>query len=138
MPNLTRFAAKKLLDHMLGKAAMTSPSGMWFALFLTDPGPNGSLTGEPTGGSYARVELTSKMSLTDLSTGVSQNTLVAQFPAATAAWGTGALSYFGYMDSATPGSGNMWVYGVLTPPITVGIGDSPPFPEGNIRVSLLT
>lgn len=134
MANITRYWAKKLVDHSLGKASATMPTTVYLAMFANNPGPDGALTGEPSGNNYARVAITSAMQATDLATGVSTNTTVVQFPTASGSWGTSALAYWGILDAST--AGNMLFYGALTPAITVGAGDAPPFPEGSLTLGI--
>src|SRR5215207_114569 len=134
MALLTKAWAKALNDYSLGKAALPTMGNVWLALFAQNPGPDGLLTSEPSGGNYSRLALTASMSATDLATAISSNATYLQFATASGSWGTSALSYWGVMDSATVGAGAMRFYGPLTPSLTVGAGDAPPLPEGTISI----
>src|SRR5215207_6634344 len=134
MALITKAWAKVLGDYSLGKASPPGTGNVWFALFSQNPGPDGSLAGEPSGGNYSRLAITAAMSVVDPATAISANTTYLQFATASGSWGTSALAYWGIMDTATIGAGTMRFYGTLTPPLTPGAGDAPPFPEGTISV----
>ncbi len=106
MSNLTAYAQKKLLDHTLGGTPYTMPVATYLAAFTASPGETGSLAAEVTGGSYARVELTSKMAATVLGTGFATNSAAITFPVPSAAWGV--LTHLAVMDAST--AGNALVY----------------------------
>lgn len=129
---LTQYAQKKLLDHLLGIAAYTMPTGTYLALFTSDPTETGSTAGEPVGNGYARVALTASMSATVLATGQAVNAVLLQFGPASGSWG--AVAYFGVMDAST--SGNMLLYGALTTAMNVASGDSPPVSEAGLVLQL--
>jgi hypothetical protein len=134
MAQITRAWAKTLNDYTLGKTAPPAMGNVWLALLQSDPGPDGSLAGEPSGNGYARLALTASMSATDLSTALSSNATYLQFAAASGSWGANALAFWAIVDSATVGAGTVRLYGALTPPMLVGAGDAPPFPEGSLSV----
>lgn len=116
MANLTNYAEKKLLDHTLAKASYTMPSAVYLALFTASPGETGSLTAEVSGGSYARVELTSKMAATVLGTGILTNSAVVTFAVASAAWGS--ITHVGVCDASS--SGNVLMYMPLASAVYIG------------------
>lgn len=102
MSAMTDYAEKKLLDHVLGKAAFTMPTTVYLALFTASPTDTGSTAAEVTGGAYARQAITATMSATNATTGVSSNASAVIFPQATADWGT--ISHLAIMDAATGGN----------------------------------
>ena len=143
MAAYTDFAENKLIDFIfraqaLGitgatAAAATGPATLYTALFTTAPTDAGGGV-EVTGGSYARVAVTSSLAnwagtqaaaSTTVSTGTNgttSNNGAVTFPAPTAAWGV-ATSY-AVFDAAA--GGNMLFYGTLTAPKTVNSGDPAP------------
>jgi|SRR5215218_3228802 len=130
--NLTKYARKKLLDHVLGIASYTMPGGVHLALFATDPTTDGLTTGEPVGNGYARKALTASMGATTLATGQAINSALVTFGPATGSWGE--MAYFGVLDASS--GGNMLIYGELTTAMNVANGDSPPISEGSIVFEL--
>jgi hypothetical protein len=130
---MTSYLQKKLGDHAIGKASWTMPTTVYLALFSASPGENGSLTSEFTGGSYARVSLTSLMGACDAVSGIAANTSVATFPAPTAAWGS--LLYAGIVDAST--AGNVLYYMPVANPKVVNNADpAPSFAIGSISVQI--
>lgn len=74
-----------ILDHVFGKATLTSPT-IYVCLSLADPGADGSGLSEPTAASYAPVE-TSASDWTVSSDGVISNATDLTFPSPTEDWG---------------------------------------------------
>lgn len=103
---MTSYLRKKLGDHALGKAAYSMPVSVSLALFTASPTDTGSLAAEVSGGSYARVAITSLMGAFDLTTGIAVNANDIDFGTATANWGT--VTYAGIMDGS-----NMLYYEAL-------------------------
>lgn len=130
---LTAYAQKKMGDHAIGKASWTMPTTVYLALFSASPGENGSLTSEFSGGSYARVAITSLMGAFDSVTGIATNTSAVTFPAPTATWGS--LLYVGIVDAST--AGNVLFYMPVANPIVVNNADpAPSFAVGSISVQI--
>jgi hypothetical protein len=133
MANLTQYAQKKLLDHTLNLASWTMPT-VHAALFTASPGEAGSLANEVVGGSYGRIELTSKMSATTLATGIATNSSVVTFATPSGTWGL--LTYLGICDAAS--AGNILMYTPLQYPFLIQSGSvAPSFPIGTISLSAL-
>jgi hypothetical protein len=129
---MTDYLRKKLGDHAIGKASFSLPT-VYLALFTASPGVGGSLVAEVVGGSYARIELTSKLSLFDLTTGISANATDVTFATPTANWGT--LTYIGVIDALT--SGNVLFFDALAQPILVISGGRVvSFIAGTISITL--
>lgn len=139
----TDFAENKLIDFIfraqaLGitgatAAAGTGPATLYVALFTANPTDAGGGT-EVTGGSYARVAVTSSLAnwagtqaaaSTTASTGTSgttSNNGAITFPAPTANWGV--ITGVAVFDAVT--AGNMLFYSALTVSKTVNNGDAAP------------
>ena len=123
---LSTAAANSLLNHGLGSAAYAPVATLHFALFTADPGEAG-VTGEVTGGSYARKAITNNTSLFPQSSlsGVPTkvNGTAINFATATAAWGT--ITHWAVYDSAVGGTNVMLAHGSLTTARYVASGDTP-------------
>ena len=119
MGSKTNYLEKKLLDHALGVAAYTHPTPVYLAVFTTDPTDAGTQTGEPSGGSYAREEITFGAASGD-SPGTSSNSVAVTFTTATGSWGT--LAYWGIMDAVS--AGNMLYHGAATDSRAIDAGDT--------------
>lgn len=127
----TRYLRKKNVDHALGKAAYTMPTTVYLALFTANPTDLGTLTNEVSGGSYARQNLTTAMDAADITTGISSNTAIVQFPVPTADWGL--VTHAAIMDAPT--GGNMLYFGALPAPRALSSGAvAVQFPVGTIQV----
>ena len=143
MAAFTDFAENKLIDFIfraqaLGitgatAAAGTGPATLYVGLFTAAPTDTGGGT-EVTGGSYARVAVTSSLAnwagtqaaaSTTASTGTSgttSNNAAITFPAPTANWGV--ITSYAVFDATT--GGNPLFYGTLTTSKTVNNGDTAP------------
>jgi hypothetical protein len=146
MAAFTDFAENKLIDWFFRAqaigitgataAAATGPATLYVALFTANPTDTGGGT-EVTGGSYARVAVTSSLTAwaatqstnptptNTASTGTSGttfNSAVVTFPAPTANWGT--ITGFAVFDATT--AGNPLFYSALTTSKTVNNGDAAP------------
>jgi len=99
-----------ILNHNLRNVPFTSPTTVYLALFLDNPGEAAGGT-EVSGGSYARRAVT----FAAPAGGSCSNSAVVTFPTATADWGT--VTHAAIMDSLT--GGNVMYYGILANPATV-------------------
>ena len=130
MANISTYLADKLLDHSLGTTAYTMPT-VWCALFTTDPTmPAGTGAVEVSGGSYARVQVSTHM--TAASAGSTDNSAILTWPTATAAWGT--ILGLGLYDASTVG--NLLAAGPLATSKVVGSGDTFSIPTSDLAVTL--
>lgn len=114
-------------------AAGTGPATLYVGLLTAAPSDTGGGT-EVTGGSYARVAVTSSLAnwagtqaaastvASSGSSGTTSNNGSITFPAPTANWGV--CSHFAIYDAAT--GGNFQFFGALTTPKTVNNGDPAP------------
>lgn len=133
MAALTDFAENKIIDALFRAQSLGAPATLYAALFTAAPSDTGGGT-EVSGGSYARVAVTSALAnwagtqsagSTVASTGTggtTSNNGAITFPAPTANWGS--ITHVALFDAAT--SGNMWVYSALTVAKTVNNGDAAP------------
>lgn len=115
-------------------AAGTGPTSLYVGLFTVSPSDTGGGT-EATGGSYARVAVTSSLAnwagtqasgSTTASSGTggtTSNNAVITFPAPTTpGWGT--ITSFGLFDAIS--GGTLLIWGSLVAPKTVNTGDAAP------------
>lgn len=130
---LTNYAAKKLLDHVLGIADFTMPTEVWLLLLTADPTRAGSLTSEvpDSGTDYARQDVTGLLSATDSSLRTSILNSLITFPTAATSWGN--ISHVGIADAETVGTGNLLMYRRLSETIAVPSGFALPFAPGQIQ-----
>lgn len=156
MSALTDFCENKLIDWFFraqaigitgaSAAAGTGPSHLYVGLFTTNPTDSTSGT-EVSGGSYARVDVTSSMTATGWAGtqsagstsassgtgGTTSNNGVLTFPAPSANWGT--ITGFGLFDAST--TGNLLIWGALSVNKTVNNGDpAPSFAAGALTVQI--
>lgn len=122
-----------VLDHVVGKAAYTSPTA-YIGLSSTTPNEDGTGVTEPVGGSYARVS-TAAVDWNSASAGATSNANAITFAQATADWVAGAnLTYLVCYDAVS--AGNPLFYGALTVAKPVLNGDTASFPAGDIDITL--
>ena len=143
MAAMTDFLENKLLDFIFrgqalsitgaSAAAGTGPTNLYVGLLTAAPSDSAAGT-EVTGGSYARVAVSSALAnwagtqaaaSTTASSGTSgttSNNGAITFPAPTANWGV--VTHFAIYDAST--AGNMLIYGTLTASKTINNGDAAP------------
>ncbi|SEO63708.1 hypothetical protein [Nitrosovibrio sp. Nv6] len=133
MPALTNYAENKVVDALLRGQALSAPATYYVALFTVDP-TDANVGVEVSGGSYARVAITSSLAnwagtqsagstvASSGTSGTTSNNNAIQFPAPTADWGS--ITHWGLFDAAA--AGNPWIYSALTTPKTVNNGDAAP------------
>ena len=127
------YLENKLIDFFLRGQAFTPPATVYVALFTATPSDTGGGT-EVSGGSYARVAVTSSLAnwagtqsagstvASSGTGGTTSNNGAITFPAPTANWGT--VTSWGLYDAST--SGNLLIYAALTTNKTVNNGDAAP------------
>lgn len=151
MAAMTDFLENKLLDFLfraqaLGITGATAGAGTgpatWYVGLLTATPTDSTAGTEVSGGSYARVSVTSSLanwagtqSATSTTAssgtgGTTSNNAAITFPTPTANWG--AITGMGLYDAST--SGNLCVYSTLTTGKTVNNGD----PAPSFAISALT
>lgn len=154
MAALSDVFENKLIDFLLRAQALgiagataaagTGPATTYVALYTANPTDVGGGT-EVTGGSYARVAVTSSLAnwagtqaaaSTTVSSGVSgttSNNIALTFPAPTAAWGL--TTGIGVLDAAA--AGNLLFYAALTANKTINNGDpAPSFAAGSLTFQI--
>ena len=125
--NLSDYAEKKLLDHLLGTASYTMPSTVYLALYISAPTDSTSGT-EVTGGSYARQSVAFDAVTSGAgSTTNSANVDFTGMPACT-------VTAVAVCDQLT--SGNILVYGTLTTSKTLDAGDILRISAGDLSISI--
>ena len=154
MAAMSDFLENKLIDWLFraqaigitgaSAAAGTGPTTLYVALYTANPSDTGGGT-EVTGGSYARVAVTSSLAnwagtqaaaSTTASSGTSgttSNNNAITFPAPTANWGS--VTGVGILDAST--GGNLLFFGALGTAKTVNSGDpAPSYAAGQLQIQL--
>lgn len=135
MSDLSDFFENTIGDHMLRNQAYTPPTTIYVAAFTASTGleANTGVTGEVTGGSYAR----QSVALAAFSGGASSNSSDITFPTATADWGT--VTHSALVDHATNTNFgvdvNVLMWDALAASKVVNNGDTLKFLAGEIDVA---
>lgn len=132
MSDLSNYAENALLDHLLGIAAFTMPSPVYLAAFTAVTDAEAGTGTEVSGGSYARVAITSLMSASV--GGNSSNTGAITFPTATAGWGT--VPYFAIMDASSGGNALSIIKATNGTPVNVLSGMTLSLAAGEVDFSI--
>lgn len=131
MANMSDYLENKLIDQLFRGQAYSFPATLYMALFIATPTDVAASGTEVTGGSYARVAVTSSLAnwagtqgatTTTASTGTNgttSNNTVITFTTPTATWGT--VTSFAIFDALT--AGNMLIWGPLTISNTISSGN---------------
>lgn len=134
MANMSDYLEVELRKHIFRTGSFTKPSALYVALFTVTPSDSGGGT-EVTGGSYARVQrdpLDANWTAASSTDGLTDNAAAITFPTPTANWGT--VVAFGIFDAST--SGNLLVWGPITPNKTINNGDpAPAFATGALDIT---
>lgn len=139
----SNYLENKLLDFLVRGQSYSAPATVYVGLSTTacSDGSNGT---EVSGGSYARVAVSSSLAnwsgtqsagSTSASSGTGgdiTNNNVITFPTATASWGT--VTYWFLSDAST--SGNQLMCVPITSSLTVGIGQTIRFPPGTLHLTM--
>ena len=129
MAEFSTYLENKIIDHLLRNQSFTPPATVYVALFTADNGlEGGTITGEVSGGSYARQSVT----LSAASDGESSNTADITFPTATADWGT--VTHVALMDAAT--AGNVLMHSALDASKAVNNGDTFKINAGDLDIAV--
>ncbi len=126
---VTTHLANELLDHVFKVGAYTQLTNLYVGLATSDPGDAGSMTGEPSGNAYARVN---HNNWDAASAGHSENTGSVTFPTATGSWGT--IAYVFINDAST--AGNVLLYGAVDVSQLITTDDIAQFTDGQIDINL--
>jgi hypothetical protein len=135
MAVITDYLEDAVLGHLFRTATFTKPAALYIGLMTAVAnGETGSVT-EVSGNGYARVArapLDANWTMT-AGSGVVSNAAIVTFPTnITANWGT--VTHVGIWDAAT--AGNLWLYGSLTSPRTITVGNSTSFTIGSLIFQL--
>lgn len=139
MAGKSDYLENRILDHFYGATASTAPATIYVGLVTTlpnDASTSGALSPgvEVTGGSYARVAVTSNATnWPAAAAGAKANGTAITFPAPTAAWGV-IVGFF--LSDVASGAGNILHWGAITPNKTVNNGDpAPSFAVGDLDIT---
>jgi hypothetical protein len=131
---MSDYLENKIIDFLFRGQTYTPPTTLYIALFTTADNDAGAARVEVSGGSYARVAVTSSLAnwagtqgaattvASTGTTGTTSNNNAITFAAPTANWGT--VQGIGIMDALTGGN-ELW-YGSLATSKTVNSGDPAP------------
>lgn len=129
----TDYLENKIIDWFLRAQAFTPPATVYVGLLTVAPSDAGGGT-EVSGGSYARVAVTSSLAnwagtqgagttvASSGTGGTTSNNSSIDFPAPTANWGT--ITHFAIFDALS--GGNMLIWSALGTSKTVNSGDAAP------------
>jgi len=130
---ISDYLENNLVDWLIRAQAFTAPATTYFGL-ATSTGSDAACGTEVTGGSYARVAVTSALAnwagtqsagstaASSGTGGTTSNNAAITFPSPTANWGS--VSEFCVFDAST--SGNLLWRAALTTPKTINNGDAAP------------
>lgn len=144
MAALSDYLENKIIDYILRAQTFTAPTTVYVALLTAAPSDTGGGT-EVTGGSYARVAVTSALAnwagtqsagSTTASSGTggtTSNNASVTFPVPSANWGS--ITHMAVYDAST--SGNLLFWAALTTAKTVNNGDAAPsFAAGALTLQI--
>ena len=144
MAALSDYMENKIIDAMLRGQAFPTIATAYVALFTATPADAAGGT-EVTGGSYARVAVTSSLAnwagtqsaastvASSGTSGLTSNNATITFPAPTANWGV--VTSIGVFDAST--AGNLLFYSALTASKTINNGDpAPNFPAAALTLTI--
>ena len=133
MGSLSDYAEKKVLDHLVGKTALTMPTA-YIALSTADPLDAGSGIAEPVANGYTRKATVAAdwNAAAGASPGTTTNANALSFPQASGSWGT--ITHFAIFDALS--GGNMLFQGQLTVSKAVASGDTLSFAAGQISLTM--
>lgn len=113
--SLSNYAAKKLVEELIGGVAYTSAANVYLGLWTAalDDTSTGSASSEATYGSYARTQVGTGNNQTDAwnaATGTTTATVTNKnavtFPTSTS--GTNTITYLGCIDASSAGNMLLW------------------------------
>lgn len=123
-----------ILGELFGGTALAAPATLYFGL-CTSVAADGTVTGECSGGDYARKSITNDTSLWNTpADGAVDNKAAITFITATGSWG-GEVDTFFIADHLTLGSTHIIAYGTLSVAKTITSGDTPSFAAGALDIS---
>lgn len=135
MTAMSNYLENKLIDHLLRDTAFSAPANMYVGLvgaYSASELEAGTLSGELSGGSYARVSVKGDSNWSAGSTnGQTDNENNISFTTATGDWGY--VSGLFLVDASS--GGNVILYGTLTTPKIVENGDQFVIAAGDLDIT---
>lgn len=140
----TNYFSKAILDQAFRGTAFTFPTTMYVALGLNTTTPDGTgangdtgFTEPASGRGYSRFTYTNNTTNWPAATGsnnaTKSNSVAITFgPNTTTDWGT--VAYWGLFDASS--AGKLCIFGSLTTPKAVTVGDTPSFAIGALTITL--
>lgn len=123
-----------IIDHFTGKATWTAPTAIYVGLSSTTPTKSGGNVTEPSGGAYARVNITAAQFDSASSSSTATN-VDKSFPQATADWLSAVnLTNLVIYDAST--SGNFLGFKALTLARPVLNGDTAKILSGDFTITI--
>jgi hypothetical protein len=123
-----------ILDHFTGKSTWTAPAAIYVGLSSTTPTKTGTNVTEPSGGAYARVQITNTQ-FTSAATSATENNVDKSFPTATADWVSAAnLTHLVIYTAST--AGTFLAFKALTVAKPVLNGDTAKILNGDLDISI--
>ncbi len=131
----TDYERNRMLNGRYGGGTYVKAATVYLALFSAAPSRAGTYT-EVAYTGYARVAKTNNNTNfpapPNPSQGVTSNATVCTFPERDPGGGTVTATHFGWLDAATPGTGNLQDFDVLSEAKVIGVGDTPEFGIGTL------
>lgn len=130
---------KSVNEAVFRGGSLPTLTTLYISLHTASPGADGQTANEVTGGSYARVAVTSNTTnwgaATTADPSVIANATAITFPTATASWGT--VTHFGIWNSSTlTAAANFVGATVLTAPQAIASSNTASFAVGALTHSL--
>lgn len=131
MAAFSDYLSNRILNLVLGATSFTPPATIYAAAMTANPTDAGGGT-EVTGGGYARIALTNNTSVFPTTTTQLKNLASsAQFPEATANWGT--VTSIAYYDASSAGNLLFWY---TIPSQIINSGDTLRIPAGTAGLNV--
>jgi hypothetical protein len=139
---MSDFLENKLIDQLFRGQTAPTTTTLYVGLLTAAPSDSGGGT-EVSGGSYARVAVTSSLAnwagtqsagSTTASSGTggqTSNNAAITFPTPSAGWGS--VTHFGIYDAAS--GGNLLFWGALTIAKTINQADTVTFPAASLSIT---
>jgi hypothetical protein len=139
---MSDYLENKLIDQIFRGQSAPTTTTLYVGLLTAAPSDSGGGT-EVSGGSYARVAVSSSLSnwagtqsagstvASSGSSGQTSNNGAITFPTPTAGWGT--VTHFGIYDASS--GGNLLFFGALTIAKTVNQADTVTFPAASLSIT---
>lgn len=124
----SNFFENKIMSLLLGGPAITAPSSLYVALFISSPGESGEEGTEISYTGYNRMPITFT-GPNSASSGMSMENDTAITFAEYTGSGSNNVEAVGIFDN----NNNMWLYGTLTTRLNVQSGVSPVFQAGSLK-----